>query len=389
MIAQTLAPLLRNPEKAEEDTWALHTVKGRDAILRLTSQLIEFSVRCGQTGAMQDIAYFLSKPGALPRMPHLLLVSRTADLDTSHPNLDDLVGLLLIFEFRRFGIGTGAFATNDRSGRSNLIALPEHRSRVAALTSRALLNRGAHLILMSFRTENPLDENNSMAGHLQESTHHRKPVANWAQRERTIPGYLPLETTVDATLAAIGQRTRSNLRYYRRRAETRLGCTFIPEIKVSRAEVLTFNRHCMYAVADDVAGWRYDSLRNLSDPLLMGIKDNEGRWLSMLGARRYNNRSEILWQMNRDGFAADSLSTVMRSYFIENEITHGSRRMYIEGGTPHPIRFSFVPEMLTDLAVVRRTSRARAMRMAAQRYISTDNELSQMLDAKNVDWLPC
>jgi hypothetical protein len=84
-----------------------------------------------------------------------------------------------------------------------------------------------------------------------------------------------LETTVDAALPAIGQRTRSNLRYYRRRAETRLGCTFLPEIKVLRAEVLTFNRQCMYAVADDVAGWRYDSLRNLSDPLLLGIKDNE------------------------------------------------------------------------------------------------------------------
>jgi hypothetical protein len=61
-----------------------------------------------------------------------------------------------------------------------------------------------------------------------------------------------LETTVDAALPAIGQRTRSNLRYYRRRAETRLGCTFLPEIKVLRAEVLTFNRQCMYADGDDV-----------------------------------------------------------------------------------------------------------------------------------------
>ena len=81
-----------------------------------------------------------------------------------------------------------------------------------------------------------------------------------------------METTVDAALPAIGQRTRSNLRYYRRRAETRLGCTFLPEIKVLRAEVLTFNRQCMYAVADDVAGWRYDSLRNLSDPCYWGSR---------------------------------------------------------------------------------------------------------------------
>jgi len=118
----------------------------------------------------------------------------------------------------------------------------------------------------------------------------------------------------------------------------------------------------------------------------MGIQDREGRWLSTLGGRRYNDRSEILWQLNRDGFAADSLSTVMRSYFIEHEITHGSRRLYIECGTPHPIRLSFVPEDLTDLVVMRHTPMARAMEKIARRYISPDNELSQMLGVKDQEW---
>ena len=169
-------------------------------------------------------------------------------------------------------------------------------------------------------------------------------VARWALRKRSIPGYLPLSTTFDATLAKIGQRTRSNLRYYRRRAEADLGCMFMPRIEVAREEALHFNRQCMYAVPAAVAGWRYDSLQDLKEPVFMGIKDREGRWLSLLGGRRYGDRSEILWQMNRSGHAASSLGTVMRSYYIEHEIARGSRRMYIEGGTPHPIKFSFVPE---------------------------------------------
>jgi hypothetical protein len=364
----------------------VYFVTGRDEVLRLSRQLIEFSARCGQPGAMHDIAYFLSKPGALPRIPHLLLVSTASDLDLSDPNLDDLVGLLLIFEQRVSGFGAGAFATNDRSGRSTLIAMPARRSEVAGLASRALLDRGAHLILMSYRSEEAPSA--AMQLPLLVAAQGRG-VARWSQRGRTIPGYLPLSATFDSTVAQIGQRTRSNLRYYRRRAESALGCVFLPQMEVSREDVIAFSRECMYAMPAEVIGWRYDSLQELSEPVFMGIKHQDGRWLSMVGGRRYLDRTEILWQLNRIGFAAHSLGTVMRSYLIEHEIKHGSRRLYVEGGTPHPIKFSFVEEDLTDLVVVRRTLAAKVMQMVARRYIKPDNELSHMLGAKDLEWLPC
>lgn len=338
---------------------------------------------------MHDIAYFLSKPGALPRNPHLLLVSRAGDLDKTQPNLDNLLGVLLIFEQHISGFAAGAFATNDRSGRSSLVAMPADRSRVAALASRALLDRGAHLVLMSFRAEDGAVPGASTGPPLLTVQAGGQAVAHWARRERTIPGYLPLAPTFDATLAKIGQRTRSNLRYYRRRAESHLGCTFLPQIEVSRDDAIRFSRQCMYPAPAEVVGWRFDSLKDIEHPVLMGIKDRDGRWLSMLGGRRYHDRSEILWQLNRGGLSTYSLGTVMRSYFIEHEIGRGSRRLYIEGGTPHPIKFSFTPETLTDLVVVRRTLRARAMQRMARLYIKPDNELSQMLGAEALDWLPC
>jgi hypothetical protein len=93
--------------------------------------------------------------------------------------------------------------------------------------------------------------------------------------------------------------------------------------------------------------------------------------------------------LNREGYAGHSLGTVMRSYLIENEIAHGSHRLYIEGGTPHPIKFSFVPERITDLAVVRRSQAASLMRWLAKRYISRENELLHMLGESGLDWQPC
>jgi hypothetical protein len=321
----------------------------------------------------------------MARIPHLLVVSR-ARFDASDPSLTDTLGVLLIFEYSAMGQGTGAFATKDRSGRSTLVALPGCEQRVFALVMQALVQRGARVVLVSYRrggqegewAQSPLGVR---AG---------KPVvARWAVRERATPGYLPLEKTFDETLAKIGQRTRSNLRYYRRRAEKQLGCTFHPEIEIAREELVELNRHCMYPVPGAVTSSRFDSLKHLSTPLLMGLKNGKGEWLSVLGGRRYGGRSEILWQMNREGYASDSLSTVMRSYFIEHEIAQGSTRMYIEGGTPQPIRFSFVDETLVDVAVVRKSAMGEMMARMARRYIGPDNELAHMLIAQNLGWQEC
>jgi len=378
------------PSSTRSGRPTVHFIIGHDAVVRLGPQLVEFGVRCGQPGAMQDIAYFLSKPGPLSRTPHLLLVSKTANFNPKDPNLDELLGVLLIFEQRVYGVGAGAFATNDRAGRNTLVALPSHLSQVATLTTRALLDRGAHLILISFRPGQALGRSPGLDLPRLTVPAHGKSVARWAVRERTIPSYLPLLDTFNATLAKIGQRTRSNLRYYRRRAESRLGCEFVPEVQISREEFIGFNRQCThYAKSAEVAAWRYDSLKDLAEPIFMGVRHGDGRWLSLLGGRRYDDRTEILWQLNCDGFAAHSLSTVMRSYFIEHEIAHGSRRLYIEGGTPQPIKFSFVKEDLIDFVVMRRTLAAKLIWMIARRYVSQENELLHALGADGLVWMSC
>lgn len=365
---------------------AVHVVSGRNAVLRLRERLAAFSECCGQSGAMDDLGYFLGKPGALPRVPHLLLIGAGAADERLQPG--GTVGAALVYEQRIGVFGLGAYATNDRSGRSTVLARPEDRTFVAAVAARKLLRNGAHLALMSFRAGDPgaagVVVEQVMAGGL--STGSRD--ARWGWRTRVVPEYLPLSATFDETLARVGARTRRNLRYYRRKAESELGATFVPEVRITREELLEFNRYCMYAVPSRVAGWRYDSLKELEQPIFAGMRDGRGRWLSLLGGRRSAGRSEILWQMNRGGFGPYSLGTAMRAYFLEHEIAHGSRRMYTEGGTPHTMRHSFVPETLVDLAVQRTSRVAQAMRAAARRFITPDNELSRMLEATDVEWHP-
>jgi hypothetical protein len=363
----------------------IHIVRGCDSILRLQKVLAELSVGCGQPGVMDDVGYFLSKPGTLRRVPHLLLFSKAPTLDLERLTANDLLGAVLLYRYMVLGCGIGMFSTNDRSGRGTLVAPAALRSAMAEMASRSLMDRGVLAVLISFRDGDTANnkkepEKSQLVGC---STVNEK-TARWAWRQRETPDYLPLEETFDGTLAKIGTRTRRNMRYYRKRAEAELGCVFLPGVQITKREFLNFNRECMYAVPAKVASWRYESLKDLGAPLFMGIKDSAGRWLSLLGGRRHHDGTEILWQMNRSGLSAYSLSIVMRSYFMEHEIAHGMRKLYMEGGTAHPMRFSFVNDKVTDLVVVRRSRLGLVVPTLAHLFIKPDNELALMLLDKSL-----
>jgi hypothetical protein len=311
-------------------------------------------------------------------------------LDLERLTADDLLGAVLLYRYVLLGCGIGMFSTNDRSGRGTLVAPAALRSTLAEMATRNLMDRGVLAVLISFRdgdTANPKegsDKGQPARGSTAGGSTANDKTARWVWRERETPDYLPLEETFDGTLAKIGTRTRRNMRYYRKRAEAELGCVFAPMVQIDKREFLDFNRECMYAVPAKVAFWRYQSLKNLETPLFMGIKDRSGRWLSLLGGRRHHGGTEILWQMNRSGLSPYSLSIVMRSYFMEHEIAHGMTKLYMEGGTAHPMRFSFVNDKVTDLVVVRRSRLGVVVPTLANLFIKPDNELALMLLDKSL-----
>ncbi|HTC76220.1 MAG TPA: hypothetical protein VK684_11630, partial [Edaphobacter sp.] len=219
-----------------------------------------------------------------------MLFSKAPVLDLERLTAEDLLGAVLLYRYVVLGCGIGMFSTNDRSGRGTLVAPPALRSTLAEMATRSLMDKGVLAVLISFRegnaanTQKGLDKSLPIGG----STVTEK-NARWVWRERETPDYLQMGETFDATLAKIGTRTRRNIRYYRKRAEAELGCVFLPTVEISKREFLEFNRECMYAVPAKVAAWRYESLKYLGTPLFMGIKDKDGRWLSLLGGRRHHD----------------------------------------------------------------------------------------------------
>jgi len=169
------------------------------------------------------------------------------------------------------------------------------------------------------------------------------------------------------------------MRYYRRRAEDLLHCSFHPELKIEEDELLSFNHQCMYPVSDRVAAWRLRALQYFERPILMGLRDGNGRLLSVLGGRRLGVESDLLWQMNHRDLEGQSLSLTMRTYFIEHEISQQAQRVYLDGGTSHSLCHSFARGIITDFAVIRRTPLSFLVRKIARALIPVDNDLGRLL----------
>jgi hypothetical protein len=353
-------------------SYSIRLLRGESVISearRLTDALAE---SCGQPEAVRDLHYYLGKPGLLKRTPVLLLVTRAdGPRDVASMRTTDVIGTVLLFEYSALHIRAGMYTSNDRSGRRTIISAPSDRSLVAAAASKYLLEQGANVVMLSYRSD--VREQQVEDGSQNEEG------SSWVTRERSIPDYLPVLPTFEETLGRIGKRTRTHMRYYRRRAEADLGCWFDAAAKISEEELRAFNRECMFPIRNKVLSWRLRALGDYADPILMGLRDGEGRLLSVIGGRRQNGHAEIFWQMNRRQFPAYSLSLVMRTYFIEHEAGCGTDRVYLDGGSAHSLCHSFVNATVTDLAVMRNSLLVFAARKFGRWFIPPDNELAHLL----------
>jgi hypothetical protein len=358
-------------------------VRGSKQILRLQPILVELCMRCCQPGRLQHLNYFFALPFARNKTPHLLLFVSRPGLTLQTVRASDLVAAVLTHEYHLWHIHTRVFATDDCIGRRTVIAPPDLRSHIAFRATQFLIDRGAEISLISYQDD--------PASLVPQGTRHRppqKPNCLWASQQREFPSYLSLEPDFEATLANFGKRTRTHMRSYRRRAERELRCVFVPNVTISKDDLLTFNRVCTFPLTDRECLTRYDACFNRLDFFISGIQGPDGQWLSMIGGQKHHDLIDIYWQMNLDSLPNYSLSTVMRSFLIEHEVACGTRRIYMEGGTSHSMRFSFVREIVSDL-LVRRKSLYGALIARSAKYLLMQrqkNFLSQLLVSKSLTW---
>ena len=351
-------------------------LRGRKAISAKAAMLEQLCRLTGQTDAMHWLDYEMGKPTAAKKIPTLLLIGLNGDVTPEQATADDVLGAVMLYEYKLAGQGLMVFATDDMTGLGTVIAPADRKTEVAVAACSRLMELGALAVLITLA---PLT--------VDETTSRVSSAAAFktARQERSVPLGLTLGTTLDETLATLGKHTRRNLRSYRRRLESEMGSEFVPQVEMSRSDFLRFNRASMNPASDEVAGWRYESAQGGGRMMFAGMRARDGRWLSLMGGRRHRETVAIDWQMNLAGMTRCSLSTVMRSYVLEHETALGTKYMVFTGGTPHSMRHSFACVDAIDLVALRRSAAGAVLRRLAQ-WMMPGNFLVQLLRDRQLRW---
>ena len=363
---------------------------GHAEVLAQSSLLERLAHRCDQAGAMNWLSYFLAASSFRGKNPCLVLIVESGAIDTSLPRDfssggEDVHAAVLLFEYRLFGLPTGAFCTDDWGGFRTVVAPEAEREAVSAMAAEALLRNGAQLALISY-------------SRLPRAGRAVIPSLNlpvlWATRKRQKAMTLLLEPTLHATLATLGKSTRFNLGYYRRRLHAATQCELIGDIRglLSEHELGAINRASLNPIEPSELRMQYKSACNSPGGFLLGLRSATGQWLSLIGGWRQGSVTVLHWQINAAGHERLSIGTAMRSYFLEHEIQHGSKKLIYYGGTPHSIGNSFVREEVTDLMVRRRSLRGAALhgvgRVLAflRSYVTINSQLVQAIGSDEFVW---
>jgi hypothetical protein len=358
-------------------------LRGREEILRLRTVLTRLCTLCGQTGAMDYLEYFLTSTENLKKIPYLMLMASRSDVGAFELKAEDIKGAVLVYEYKVLGIKSSLFTTSDFNGSRAVIAPAAQRKQVSAAACRYLMEHGAQVVLLSLEP-GPQETchicfEEAMAG---EKKH------LWTTQTREVGATIALQPTLDATLANMGKHTRRNLRYYRRKADAELNYNFAGDAKstLTMAQLVELNYASTHPVAHKVLERRYQTLTSMEGFFCVGLRQTGGPWISLLGGRRHHGVAEIDWQTNREGLAKYSIGTVIRSYLIEHEIAIGTDRLSFEGGTPHTMRHSFLPEKAMDIVVINRSLFVFLLRRSAKWLHPEKNFLLQTLLSPALKW---
>lgn len=363
----------------------LLVLESREAILALAPLLAQLAARCDQPGALHWLPYFLDGAVMRHRLPFLVLLLRPEETQSRSLTVEDVEAAALLFEYRICGFRTGIVGTGDAVGFNSVIAPRGQRAQVAAAASRALIERGATVVLATYECAGEPDGRGMLAGW---------PGVLWASRKRQVGRMLRLLPTLDATLAQMGRATRFNLRYYRRRLEKQMRCEYVADAAplLQGADLEAMNASSLNPVGLQEFKRRVESASNLPESFLTGLRGPDGQWLSLAGGWRQGGTTVLHWQMNRAGFEKHSLGTVMRSFLLEAEIAGGARNLLIFGGTPHSMRHAFEEEAVADLIVQRKGLRAGFTCRAARWFsrqggrFGKTNFLAELLSNPTLRW---
>jgi hypothetical protein len=261
----------------------------------------------------------------------------------------DVAGILYAKERVISGISTGVVYADGSLG-GMLLVREQHRQDVFRVALETLLSspgiRGVRLRVL--RDGGDLDAigqlvvSRSLDVQYSLIEHDDSPL--WKYH-----AHLSLTDNYERFLSRLGSTTRHNFRYYRRRFEAS-GHRFIDRLSLDELRSAALE---LASKSKFVTSWRQLEIENglnmvaaASRPLAIGLKHQNGEWLSVIGGW-YRPRGGVLcFQCNNDcDFGSDSLSIVLRAYLIESLIGQSLEELVIWADTRGPLSryVSYVP----------------------------------------------
>ena len=266
-------------------------------------------------------------------LPRKLLTKRTRVpvLLLQHQG-DSIRAAVLLFEYKLHGFPTGCYIPMEEDGSRCVVAPKEQRSAIAMEAGAYLIRRGAVLVLVSVA---------SPSLPLRTASIDRSLLATQVREVRRI---LPLGPSLEETLHTLSRNTRHNFRRARLQLKADYRPVYLRDARPTLEELSELNQSCAFTVPQWVVEERCRLLRHLPLGVVLGLRDQDGRWLSLVGAHREEEMLCLDWQMNRSGLGSISVATAMRSFLIEDEIGRGARLLRFERGTTHPVSRAFNSE---------------------------------------------
>ena len=301
--------------------YSVQVLRGHQAIMAIGPEITELLERANQgDNPLLHPFFFLGRVSLFPGNLPVVLLVRSADR---------LEGAVYLYEKTFCGIPTGYLRGFDHlTGESSVIAREQDRVSILQVAIRQLfLKTGARVAWATVR----LGAAKPIAASQQDMQGMHLETGSISREYR-----LQLRDTFADTLSHFGPHTRRNLRYYRRRAEKELKASFHPQLTLAESEeaLQQLSKCSFQPFPISLAEWRKMDglLRTQPGYFAMGLRAN-GEWISYLSGINKGRFTYVFIQMNHNGFARYSLSTVMRSHFFEYEIERGQKEINFVNGT--------------------------------------------------------
>jgi hypothetical protein len=349
----------------EEIAMNRYVVGGEVAIRALSPQIAELLKRTGQA---EDVTlapeYFLER-NELRGVPWVVLIHEGGQI----------AAVLYGRERRVLGMRTGMVQFGDYYGDCAVIARQDFKATAVAEAALKVLELPQiHSVRASYKVS---DQNDSAAIHcvLERTEIQARMLPEMVQH------ILPLKNTFDAFLNTLGSHTRRNLRVYRRRVEQK-GWKFVP--RLGPAEMTTALQALEKQQGKHTSSAHYlnccqAALKAVPGSFHAGICTGTGEWVSLASGWLRNDRYFMLLQLNDGRYVRDSISTVMRSYLIENLIASGTKSIDFVCGCSELLRQFCTPQLCAHYLFEKRSALNMARQFIAPRFFKTSmlNRITQ------------